>query len=149
MTEIKKDKNTTIRIHGYEFEVSAKKAAEFHKLQRRIRYLEINVKQERLDKQHGCLLPSKEDSLDRLQGLGVEFSAQQLSIEDVVDNHLMKEKLYECLQQLSKDEQMLIFQLYFLGKTERQYAKEKSIHYMTIHSKKKLILGKLLKMLQT
>lgn len=148
MAEKNNGKKPVIKIHGYEFEVSAKEAEEFRRFRRRIRYLEINVKQERFDRERAALLPSKEDSLERLYELGVDFAVEQEPLEDTVMTKIMVDKLHECLDRLTEDERNLIFALFFQGKTERQYAKETQTHYMTIHNQKVSILGKLLKMIQ-
>lgn len=110
--------------------------------------MEVNIKQERFDRERAALLPSKEDSLERLYELGADFAAEQEPLEDMVVTKIMVDKLHECLDRLTEDERNLIFALFFQGKTERQYANETQTHHMTIHSKKESILGKLLKMLQ-
>ncbi len=149
MTEIKKDKNTIIRIHGYEFEVSAKKAAEFRKLQKHVYYLEQKIKWEKFDKQSGHFLSSREDSFERLQELGIEFAAQQLSPEDIVNDRLIKEKLRNCLERLSEEEYKLIFALYFLNESERKISAKFGIPQKTLNDKKKRILCKLPKLMKT
>lgn len=148
MAEKETAKTTVIKMYGYEFEVTKEEALAFRRLQRRVRYLEINVKQERFDRVHATLLPSKEDSLERLYELGVDFAVEQEPLEDTVMTKIMVDKLHECLDRLTEDERNLIFALFFQGKTERQYAKEAQTHYMTIHNQKVSILGKLLKMIQ-
>lgn len=60
MAEIQNDQKPTIKIHGHEFEVTASEAEDFRRFRRRIRYLEINIKQERFDRERAVLMPSKE-----------------------------------------------------------------------------------------
>lgn len=149
MAEKNNGKKPVIKIHGYEFEVSAKEAEEFRRFRRRIRYLEINVKQERFDKERAALLPSKEDSLDRLYELGVDFAVEQEPLEETVMTKLMVDKLHECLDRLAEDERALIFALFFQGKSERQVSAEINEPQKTINDKKQRVLCKLLKMLQS
>lgn len=137
-----------IRIHGHEFEVSAQEAEEFRKFRRRIRYLEINIKQERFDRERAVLLPSKEDSLERLYELGNDFSVDQEPLEDTVVTKIMVDKLHECLNQLTDNERTLIYALFFQGKTQRQISAETGIPQKTIDNRQRVILCKLLKMLQ-
>lgn len=148
MAEKETAKTPVIRIHGYEFKVTKEEARAFRRFQRRVRYLEINIKQERFDRERAALLPSKEDSLERLYELGVDFAVEQEPLEETVVTKIMVDKLHECLDRLTEDERNLIFALFFQGMTVREYAEKAKIHFMTVHSRKERILGKLLKMLQ-
>lgn len=47
---------------------------------------------------------------------------------------MMIEKILRSLNMLSADEQNLITELYFEGKSERQLSVEIGIHYMTLHN---------------
>lgn len=149
MAEKETAKTPVIKIHGHKFEVSKAEALAFRRFQRRIRYLEVNIKQERFDKERAALLPSKEDSLERLYELGVDFAGDQEPLEDTVMTKIMVDKLHECLNRLTEDERNLIFALFFQGKSERQVSAEINEPQKTINDKKQRILYKLLKMLQS
>lgn len=148
MAEIQNDQKPTIKIHGHEFEVTASEAEDFRRFRRRIRYLEINIKQERFDRERAVLMPSKEDSLDRLYEQGIDFAGDQEPLEDTVITKIMADKLHECLNRLTDNERTLIFALFFQGKTERQISAETNVPQKTINDKKQKILYKLLKMIQ-
>ena len=55
----------------------------------------------------------------------------------------MAAKLNRCLSMLPKAERELILAIYYDGMSERQLASKTGVHYMTIHSRKRKILGKL------
>lgn len=51
-------------------------------------------------------------------------------VEDVVTDKLIAEKLHQCLTQLNKEEQELIFTLFFQNKSEHQF-----IYYLSMEVK--------------
>ena len=61
---------------------------------------------------------------------------------------IMIQRLYQCLAQLTNEEQELIFILFFENKSEVQLAAETGIPRMTIHNKKKRILARLKKLIE-
>ncbi|WP_312101808.1 sigma-70 family RNA polymerase sigma factor [Pygmaiobacter massiliensis] len=90
--------------------------------------------------------PSREDSLNRLTDLAMQFASSE-DVETSVIKKLMIEKLMDCVSQLSKDEQELITELFFNGKSEREWSEEIGIHFMTIHNRKVKIIKKLKKLM--
>lgn len=70
------------------------------------------------------------------------------SVEDLVVDKLMAEKLHRCLAQLAKDEQELIYALYFQNKSEHQLSRETGIAQKTIHNRKVRILARLKKLIE-
>lgn len=56
---------------------------------------------------------------------------------------LLHEKLCAALRPLAEDEQQLIAQLYFLGKTERELARLMALSHTAIHKRKLRVLSKL------
>ena len=60
----------------------------------------------------------------------------------------MKIDLRRALEQLSKNEQELIYKLFFLCQTEREVADELGIYHNAVHKKKLAILAKLHKYLK-
>lgn len=69
-------------------------------------------------------------------------------VEDVIVDKLIAEKLHRCLSQLAKEEQELIFTLFFQNKSEHQLAAETGIPRMTIHDRKIKILRILKKLME-
>ncbi|MDK2965787.1 sigma-70 family RNA polymerase sigma factor [Lacrimispora sp.] len=69
-------------------------------------------------------------------------------VEDVAVDKLLAEKLHQCLLQLTKEEQELIFMLFFQNMSEHQLAAETGIPRMTIHNRKNRILARLKKLME-
>lgn len=76
-----------------------------------------------------------------------QADTQPESIEDIIADKLLLDKLYTALNQLSIQERHLIEDLYFDGKSERELAGILDIPHQTIHSRKTAILKKLKKLL--
>ena len=93
-----------------------------------------------------------ERSIERFaeDGVSVEYQyATSLpSLEDQVLHEQEKDKLNAALCVLRKDERMLIEELFFKGKSERQIALEYGIPRMTICSRKHGIIKKLKELLE-
>ena len=70
-------------------------------------------------------------------------------VEDLVMDKLITEKLHRCLAQLAKEEQELIFTLFFQNKSEHQLAADTGIPRMTLHDRKVKILRTLKKLAQS
>ena len=76
-------------------------------------YAEIKRKREKItidcETQTVKITPSKEDSLDRLTALGIEFPDQSEPIEDAI---IRKITLEQALAQLTADERFIICELF-------------------------------------
>lgn len=115
---------------------------------RKMRYFETDLKIERtiLDESGRIqqIIPSREDSLDRL----VEDNARQFedtreSVEDAVLRKLAKDDLRRALTKLTDEEYALVYALFYEGRTERDYAKELGVSQVAVHKRKQRILKKL------
>ncbi len=115
---------------------------------RKMRYLETDLKIERtiLDESGRIqqIIPSREDSLDRL----VEDNARQFedtreSVEDAVLRKLAEDDLRRALTKLTDEEYALVYALFYEGRTERDYAKELGVSQVAVHKRKQRILKKL------
>lgn len=93
-------------------------------------------------------IPSREDSYERLLEENQQFAAASESVEDAAVKAVMIEKMLDNLKLLAPEEQDLIGELFFKGKSERKVSAETGIPYMTIHDRKVKILGKLKKLLE-
>ena len=138
-----------IYCNGQLFEVSKELHDYYTKSERKLTYAEKDRKQERIRRNRMTgkeeILPSMEDSLERLIEKDVQFAAEQ---EDVIDIAVQKLLVEYLLSKLTADEKELIVQIYFLGFTEREIAKIKGINHNAIHKKKLSILAKLHKLLE-
>ncbi len=107
------------------------------KSDRKMEYQQYDLKVERyrIDYTKGTVtyLPSREDSFDRLLAVNRQFTDDADGVEDIAVKAAMIEKMLSCLKLLSPEEQELIFELFFKGKSEHQLAKTTGIPRMTIH----------------
>lgn len=141
-----------ISIRGELVEVDRELYLFFYRSRRRIDYYERDIKAEiAIRDENGEIIgymPSKEDSLDRIMESGADFCDDSESIEDLVIRKLMTEKLKQCLLLLEPDERMLIDELFFNGKSERQLSAQTGMPQKTINDKKRRILQKLKKLME-
>ena len=115
--------------------------------ERRLRYLEYDIKVERFvmdeTKQVAFFIPSREDSIERLIEVETQFEDHDINVEDEAIKTIMIQKLKTSLGLLTADEYELILALFFENKTEREYAQSKGVYHNAIHKRKLRILQKL------
>ena len=120
--------------------------------ERKMQYQEYDIKVAQTvmaqDGQTVITVPSREDSYERLLEQNVQFSEETVSIEDLVIRNIQSEQLQKVLALLSKDEQNLIDQLYFLQRTEREIAKEMALSQNSINKRRHKVLKKLRALLE-
>lgn len=133
-----------IMKNGIAVEVSDEIYKILKKSDRRIKYVEKDLKETRYiinqKKETVKEIPSREDSLDRLTEIGKDFAD---SNSDFQDSMVLKIMLDEALAKLSDEERYLITQLFYLGRTERDFANELGISQYTVNRNKHKILKKL------
>ena len=115
--------------------------------ERKMRYQEYDLKVERviIDKKNQTLtiVPSREDSYERLMESSIFFAEDVPSIEEQAIHQIEVDKLYNALTFLDSDEKYLILQLYIEQRTERDLAKELGRSQNSIHKRRQRILKKL------
>lgn len=94
------------------------------------------------------LIPSREDSFERLKDSNHQFAADEISVEDAAVQAVLIEKMLSCLEMLTPQEQELINELFFKGKSEHQISGETDIAQRTIHDRKVRIICKLKKLME-
>lgn len=86
-------------------------------------------------------------SYEECEGKGIQvdylLSCAEESIEDGVIKKEMLKKLALCLETLSEQERLLIYALFFQGKSERRLSAETGTPQRTINDRKRRILLKL------
>ncbi|MFZ5944253.1 MAG: RNA polymerase sigma factor [Bacillota bacterium] len=106
-------------------------------------YYKLTEREKYLDK----LAEKKHISLETCcqNGLQADYIISHTveSIEDAIAKREMLEKLKLCLETISERERLLIYALYFQGKSERQLSAETEIPQRTINDRKRKILLKL------
>lgn len=120
--------------------------------ERKMQYQEYDLKSERLvinqEEKTVAVIPSREDSLERLMEQEVPFIEESANVEELILQRIEVEQLHKAISLLSDEERYLIEQLYFMERTEREMAKELGVYHNAVHKKKQLILKKLKKFLK-
>lgn len=115
--------------------------------ERKMQYQEFDLKREHTmidqETQTVWIIPSQEDSYERLLELSVSFAADQPSTEDIAIQNILLKQLEDALHLLAPDEMDLIEQLYFREYSEREVAENYEVSQNTIHRRKHQILRKL------
>lgn len=132
-------------------EASEEVIAVLRMTERKMQYQEYDLKTERtvIDQktQTVRVIPSREDSYERLLEQEVQFESVNQTEESVIRN-MQLEQLYKALSLLSEDEQYLIRQLFFEERTERDLAEELKIYHNAVHKRKNRTLKKLKNILE-
>lgn len=132
-------------------EASKEVIAVLRATERKMQYQEYDLKTERTIIDHKTqtvrVIPSREDSYERLLELDVQFEGESQTEESVIRN-MQLEQLYKTLSLLSEDEQYLIKQLFFEERTECGLAEELKIYHNAVHKRKNRILKKLKNILE-
>ena len=142
------DNKRKLWVNGQFIEVSEEVYQVYMQGDRKMRYFETDLKTERTilaeDGTVQRIIPSREDSLDRLMDDNArQFSDASESVEDAVLRKLAEDELHRALEKLTDEEYALVYVLFFEGKTERSYAKELGVSQVAVHKKKQRILKKL------
>ena len=135
--------------NGITVEVSDEIYAILKKSDRRIKYIEKDLKETRyiINQKKATVkeIPAREDSLDRLTTLGYDFTDCSADFGEAV---LKKIMLDQALEKLSDEERYLITQLFYFNRTERELAAELHISQQNINKAKRRILCKLYEILK-
>ena len=137
-----------IWIRGQYVEVTDEVYAAYMQGDRKMRYFENDLKTERFvlgkEGQVVQIIPSREDSLDRLVDENTQqFSDKQESVESVVLHKLEVDRLHTALSLLTPEERALIQALFFDERKESELAMELGISQPAVYKRKMKILKKL------
>lgn len=137
-----------IWIRGQYVEVTDEVYAAYMQSDRKMRYFENDLKTERFvlgkEGQVVQIIPSREDSLDRLMDENAQqFSGGEESVENIVLHKLEVDKLHTALSMLTSEEQALIQALFFEEHTESELAVKLGISQPAVYKRKMKILKKL------
>ncbi|ETA81697.1 sigma-70 family RNA polymerase sigma factor [Youngiibacter fragilis] len=134
-------KEYQIKVQGQLVPVSEEVYVTYHRMKRRETYLEER------DTANGVFYYSAMDTAETTGEDGIPDLASP-RVEDVVMDKFIADRLHWCLDQLSKEEQELIFTLFFQNKSEHQLSRETGIAQKTIHNRKVRILAQLKKLME-
>ena len=137
-----------IWIRGQFVEVTDEVYRAYMQGDRKMRYFENDLKTERFvlgkEGQVVQIIPSREDSLDRLVDENArQFSDEQESVESVVLLKLEVDWLHTALSLLTPEERALIQALFFDERKESELAVELGISQPAVYKRKMKILKKL------
>lgn len=156
-TKIKEDKPMAKPYKIPDFRKLYPKASEeviavLRTTERKMQYQEFDLKTERTlidqESQTVIVIPSREDSLERLLEQNVQFEEKVDSAEEQALRNIQIKQLHRALSLLSEDERLLIEQIFFEERTEREIAAETGIYHNAVHKRKERILSKLKKILE-
>ena len=140
-----------IGLNGQTFEISRELYVAYYKGQRKERYFTHDLKQEhiKVDKETGekIIVPSREDSYERLLEAEKQFAGDAEDVEDAAVRAVMLERLNEALHTLTDEEAAIIHALFYQEISEAELAKKLGIARTTLQSRKYKILEKLKKVL--
>ena len=127
-----------IWIRGQYVEVTDEVYAAYMQGDRKMRYFENDLKTERFvlgkEGQVVQIIPSREDSLDRLVDENTQqFSDKQESVESVVLHKLEVDRLHTALSLLAPEERALIQALFFDERKESELAMELGISQPAVY----------------
>lgn len=140
-----------VGLNGQNFEVSREVYEVYYKGQRKERYFAEDLKrgQKRINPKTGetMVIPSREDSYERLLDTEKQFVSDAESVEELVMHSIMVERLDHALKKLTKEELAIIYALFYQEISELELAKQLGISRTTLQSRKYKILEKLKKLL--
>jgi len=115
--------------------------------ERKMQYQEYDLKAEKVlvdsERNMVTVIPSREDSYERLLDIGEQFEERTPSVEDQMLRRVELEQLHKALSRLSTDEKYLVLEIYFHERTEQDLAKELGCSQSAINKRKMRILKKL------
>lgn len=133
-------------------EASEEVIAFLRETERKMQYQEYDRKAERVvinqEERSIRVIPSMEDSYERLLDEKGSFQAEQPDVETVVLNKIIYGQLYQALQLLPEQDRYLIVQIFFFDRTERDLALELNLSQKAINKRKHKILEHLRKIIK-
>ena len=140
-----------IGISGQSFEVSREVYEVYYKGQRKEKYFMEDLKREQKRKNPKTgeimVIPSREDSYERLLEAEKQFVSDTESVEELVMRGIILERLDYAMKKLTKEEVAIIYALFYQEISELELAKQLGIPRTTLQSRKYKILEKLKKLL--
>lgn len=133
-------------------EASEEVIAVLRTTERKMQYQEFDLKMERTLIDQGSqtvtIIPSREDSLERLLEQNVQFEEKADSAEEQALRNIQIQQLHRGLSLLAEDERLLIEQIFFEERTERELALEYGLSQKGINKRKKKILERLRELIE-
>lgn len=136
-------------INGRRIQVSKEVYEAYYCCERQERYFMNDLKKGKviIDPETGetTIIPSKEVSYEQYFHNGEPFVMEEEAADEQIIDRIT---LREAMMKISKEERELIWELFFLEKTERQVSEALHIAKSTLHHRRNRILEKLRKYLE-
>lgn len=133
-------------------EASEEVIAVLRTTERKMQYQEVDLKTERMvvnqESQMVTVIPSREDSLERLLEQNVQFIEELDSAEELAIRNIQIQQLHRALSLLPEDERLLIQRIFFEERTERDLAREYRMSQKGINKRRKKILERLRELME-
>lgn len=143
------EKDFYLYIDGKSIKVSKEIYQEYYYGKRKEQYFMKDLKKEDADieqeSQKVVFIPGREISYEQLLELNVSFASSEESLEDRAIRSVLLE---QAIKSLSLEEQTIIRELYYLGKTERQVSTELHMAKTTLQRRRDKALKKLREFLE-
>ncbi len=143
------EKDYFLFVNGQRIQVSKEVYEEYYYWERQERYFMNDLKKGKMiinsETGETTIIPSKEVSYEQYFRYGEPFAVKtEIIDEQMIDQIALK----EAMQEISEEERELIWELFFLEKTERQVSEALHIAKSTLHHRRNRILKKLKKYLE-
>lgn len=146
------EKNYYLYINGQSIKVSKEVYEEYYYWERKEQYFMEDLKKGKMtiDSETGqvTIIPSREISYENYFNQGEPFVMSEDTLEDQLFKFLELEKLEDALKEITEEERELIWELFYLEKTERQVSEALHIARATLRYRRDKILAKLKKFLE-
>jgi RNA polymerase sigma factor (sigma-70 family) len=129
-------------------EISDKVMKVLRKSDRKMEYMEYDIKQEeiKVSEDKVLFIPCREDSLDRLVENGYDFEDETLDAEYNFFKSEEIKRVRQIIKMLTEKEQDLIQALFYDCLTEQEYADKIGVTQQNVNARKKRVLKKLKKL---
>lgn len=139
-------------IDGKTVKVSKEVYREYYRAENKEHYFMEKLKKGHItvnpDTQEMSFVPSREQSYEQLLEEDWQFQSPEDSVEDMAVKSILMEKLQAVLHELPNEEMVLVEELFYLEKTEREVARLFKVSQNTIHYRKNKVLEKLKQLLE-
>ena len=143
------EKDYFLFIDGQRIQVSKEIYEEYYYWERQERYFMNDLKKGKviINSETGetTIIPSREVSYEQYFRNGEPFVMEKGTVDEQMIDQIA---LREAMQEISEEERKLIWELFFLEKTERQVSEALHIAKSTLHRKRNRILEKLKRYLE-
>lgn len=143
------EKDYYLYINGQPVKVNKEVYEEYYYWERQERYFMNDLKKGKVvinpETGETTIIPSREVSYEQYFRNGEPFVMEKGTVDEQMIDQLA---LREAMQEISEEERELIWELFFLEKTERQVSEALHIAKSTLHHRRNRILEKLKKYLE-